>query len=97
MVKKMSSKKGFVFGGIVGMLFGMLIAPKSGEETRAQLKQNSKGWREIVEEFTSKAQRYIHEVSQVHDQSNYQSDGYSDEDDSAIPFDQNQYNQEKHS
>ena len=97
MVKKMSSKKGFFFGGIIGMLLGMLIAPKSGDETRAQLRQSSQGWREIAEELASKAQQYIHEVSQGPDHNDYEENLYPHDSDDVIPFDQSQHGQHKDS
>ena len=96
-MKKMSSKKGFFFGGIVGMLFGMLMAPKSGYETRAQLRQSSEAWREIAEELASKAQQYIHEVTNGPERTDYQSNIYSHDGDDVIPFDQSQQNQDKDS
>ena len=33
--------KGFLTGGILGMIAGVLMAPKKGEETRQQLKEES--------------------------------------------------------
>ena len=94
-MKKMSSKKGFFFGGIVGVLLGMLIAPKAGSETRAQLRQSSEGWRELAEELASKAQKFIHEVSQGPDLTDYQDDGYSHDGDDVIPFDQGEHSRDK--
>ena len=33
--------KGFLTGGLLGMIAGVLLAPKKGEETRQQLKEES--------------------------------------------------------
>ena len=40
---------GFLAGGIVGTVVGILMAPKSGAETRADLAQRSEAWRTRAE------------------------------------------------
>ena len=50
--------KTVVFGGIIGLVAGILFAPGKGEETRAKLKEaldKGKGkFGELKEEFTKK-------------------------------------------
>ena len=40
---------GFLIGGIIGTLVGIVLAPKSGAETRADLADQSEIWRERAE------------------------------------------------
>ena len=42
---------GFLVGGIVGTVVGILIAPKSGTETRANLAERSEEWRRRGEDL----------------------------------------------
>ena len=37
---------GLVLGGVAGFVAGILLAPRSGEETRAMLSEKSSEWRE---------------------------------------------------
>ena len=43
---------GFVLGGILGLAAGILLAPKSGEETRAIIMDQSREWRDKADELT---------------------------------------------
>ena len=43
---------GFLFGGIVGAAFGLLLAPKPGQETRNELRNQSESRKiNILHEF----------------------------------------------
>lgn len=42
---------GFLLGGLVGAAVGLLLAPKSGAETRAGLAEQSDVWRNRAEDF----------------------------------------------
>ena len=44
---------GLVMGGIAGFVAGMVFAPKSGEETRAFILDQSREWRDKADELTS--------------------------------------------
>lgn len=44
---------GFIIGGIVGAAVGMLLAPKSGSEMRADLARRSESWRARAEEIAA--------------------------------------------
>ena len=44
---------GFVLGGIIGAVVGILIAPRSGAETRYQLLEGSDGLRARAEELSA--------------------------------------------
>ena len=44
---------GFLFGGIVGVIVGILLAPKAGVETRAELSGQSEVWRDRAEEIAA--------------------------------------------
>ena len=44
---------GLVMGGIGGFVAGMVFAPKSGEETRAFILDQSREWRDKADEHTS--------------------------------------------
>jgi len=46
---------GFLFGGIVGAAFGLLLAPKPGQETRNELKNQSDIIRSKMEDIGSAA------------------------------------------
>ena len=49
------SKPGFFAGLALGLIVGILIAPKSGQETRSELKDRSKGWIEVAENLAEEA------------------------------------------
>ena len=44
---------GFLVGGIVGAAVGLLLAPKSGQDTRAELIERSEAWRGRAEEMAA--------------------------------------------
>jgi gas vesicle protein len=44
---------GLLMGGAVGFVAGMVFAPKSGEETRAFILDQSREWRDKADELTS--------------------------------------------
>ncbi len=67
--KKMSTGKfltGFVIGGAIGAIAGILLAPKAGAETREQLAQNAKEaakrTKETVKEIQDKADDVISDL-----------------------------------
>ena len=49
------SKPGFFAGLALGLIAGILIAPKSGQETRSELKDRSKNWIEVAENLAEEA------------------------------------------
>ena len=50
---------GFLIGGIVGFVAGILLAPKSGEETRAIILERGGEWRDKAEELAAAARERI--------------------------------------
>ena len=44
---------GLVVGGVLGTVVGIMIAPKSGSETRAELIERSEAWRLRAEEMAA--------------------------------------------
>ena len=44
---------GLILGGIIGALVGLLLAPRPGEETRAQVMESTAGLRHRAEERTA--------------------------------------------
>ena len=44
---------GLLMGGVAGFVAGMVFAPKSGEETRAFILDQSREWRDKADELTS--------------------------------------------
>ena len=48
-----SSMLGFMFGGLVGTVLGILIAPKPGAETRVELAEQSEIWKSRGEELAA--------------------------------------------
>ncbi len=50
---------GFLIGGAVGLLAGILLAPKSGEETRAIIMERGSEWRDKAEELAAAARERI--------------------------------------
>lgn len=63
---------GFVIGGAVGALAGILLAPKSGAETREMLKNSAtdamKKADETVKEIQAKADDVVSELQQKGDE-----------------------------
>ena len=59
---------GLLIGGIIGALVGLLLAPKSGAETRAELLKKGDAWRsqadEMAAEMRSRGMAQVGEVSQ---------------------------------
>ena len=49
------SKPGFFAGLALGLIAGILLAPKSGQETRADLKERSSNWIDIAENLAEEA------------------------------------------
>ena len=45
---------GFLIGGIVGAAIGMLLAPKPGTQTRAELAEQRQIWKERAEELAAR-------------------------------------------
>jgi len=46
---------GILMGAVGGFVVGMIFAPKSGEETRAFILDQSREWRDKADELTSAA------------------------------------------
>ena len=53
---------GLVLGGIIGALVGLLLAPRPGEETRAQVMERTAGLRQKAEELTADARGRVREA-----------------------------------
>jgi gas vesicle protein len=51
----------FVLGALVGAGLALLFAPKSGEETQAELKEKARKLRSVAEERVREAQRQLEE------------------------------------
>lgn len=50
---------GLLFGGLLGFAAGILLAPKSGEETRAMIVERGEEWRDKAEELAAAASERI--------------------------------------
>ncbi len=50
---------GLMFGGVLGFVAGVLLAPRSGEETRAILVEKGMEWRDRAEELTAEARERV--------------------------------------
>ena len=50
---------GFFLGAIIGGVAGILLAPKAGSETRAELREQSETWRARAEELAAKAREQL--------------------------------------
>ena len=50
---------GFVLGGVIGAIVGILIAPKSGAETRYELFEGSDGLRARAEELSANLKHQV--------------------------------------
>ncbi len=44
---------GLLIGGLAGFVAGILLAPKSGEETRAMIMDRGQEWRDKADELTA--------------------------------------------
>ena len=53
---------GLILGAVIGTLAGLLLAPRPGEETRAQMKERTAGLRGKAEVFASEARERLREV-----------------------------------
>ena len=51
-----------ILGGIIGALVGLLLAPRPGEETRAQVMERTAGLRQKAEELTAEARERVREA-----------------------------------
>ncbi|RMG99181.1 MAG: hypothetical protein D6706_05875 [Chloroflexi bacterium] len=57
---------GFVIGGLVGAATALILAPQSGEETRARLANMSQEWRQTGQERIHQyRQEYLDKAGQV--------------------------------
>jgi gas vesicle protein len=50
---------GLILGGIIGALAGLLLAPRPGEETIAQVMERTAGLRQKAEELTAEARELM--------------------------------------
>ena len=50
---------GLILGAIIGALAGFLLAPRPGEETRAQVMERTAGLRQKAEELTAEARDLV--------------------------------------
>ena len=48
-----SMMMGLLIGGVVGFVAGLMLAPKSGEETRALLIERGNEWRDKADELAA--------------------------------------------
>lgn len=55
---------GLILGGLVGAALGMLYAPKSGEETRSELRERSMEWRDRAEDLAEDALKRAQELQE---------------------------------
>ena len=63
---------GFVLGGIVGAVAGILLAPQSGEETRELISDTSKEWydkaKNKTEDIQNKAEEVLSDIQEKGDE-----------------------------
>ena len=50
---------GVLAGGVLGFIAGILLAPKSGEETRAMLIERGSEWKDKAEELAADARERV--------------------------------------
>jgi gas vesicle protein len=53
---------GLILGALIGALAGLLLAPRPGEETRAQVKERTAGLRGTAEVLANEARERLREV-----------------------------------
>ena len=53
---------GLLLGATIGALAGLFLAPRPGEETRAQMKERTAGLREKAEELAIEARERVREA-----------------------------------
>lgn len=58
----MGKFKSFLAGGLLGVIGGLLIAPKKGEETREKLKEETSKISEKIKDTTEKTDRFLKDV-----------------------------------
>jgi gas vesicle protein len=68
--------RSLTFGGIVGIVMGLLFAPQKGENTRKKLKESvEKGkekFKELKEEFTKKGEEVVEEEEEEEEEEELQ-------------------------
>lgn len=57
--------KGILVGAVAGAVAGVLLAPKSGEETRKDLSKLAKDWAEKASDFYNDALNMIYEKAEA--------------------------------
>jgi gas vesicle protein len=59
---------GILIGGVIGAVTALLMAPRSGEETRAELRSKAMEYRdrtkEVLDETVSQAKSKVHELKE---------------------------------
>lgn len=58
----MGKFKSFLAGGLLGVIGGLLIAPKKGEETRDKLKEETSKLSEKIKDTTEKTNKIVNDV-----------------------------------
>ncbi|MDE2860999.1 MAG: YtxH domain-containing protein [Chloroflexota bacterium] len=53
---------GLVLGGAIGLLAGLLLAPKAGEQTRAEVVERTAGLRQRAEDMTADFRERVRET-----------------------------------
>ena len=53
---------GLVLGGAIGLLAGLLLAPKAGEQTRAEMAERTAGLRQRAEDMTADFRERVRET-----------------------------------
>ena len=79
---------GLLMGAVGGFVAGMVFAPKSGEETRAFILDQSREWRDKADELTSAARERMataanegrHAASQLRDAGGFKDLDLDDQD-----------------
>lgn len=53
---------GLVLGGAIGLLAGLLLAPKAGEQTRAEVMERTAGLRQRADDMTADFRERVREI-----------------------------------